>query len=100
VPLRRRLPQHRSRPAPNAGMPGRRTEHGTMEQAPAIRLGVQGKRVREDGTARAQQDGDEAMRIERRYTRAGEDAYAGIEFRLTASEIRNPDGSTVFKADA
>src|SRR5246127_3751317 len=39
------------------------------------------------------------MRIERRYTRAGESAYADIEFRLTASEIRNPDGSVVFRAE-
>ena len=36
------------------------------------------------------------MRIERRYTREGQSPYAGIEFRLTASEIRNPDGSVVF----
>ena len=39
------------------------------------------------------------MRIERRYTKEGQSAYADIEFRLTASEIRNPDGSVVFKAD-
>src|SRR5437667_572782 len=39
------------------------------------------------------------MRIERRYTKEGQSAYAGIEFRLTASEIRNPDGSVVFHAD-
>ena len=38
------------------------------------------------------------MRIERRFTRAGEDAYDGIEFRKTTSEIRNPDGSVVFSA--
>ena len=37
------------------------------------------------------------MRIERRYTKAGEDAYSGIEFRKAASEIRNPDGSVVFR---
>jgi ribonucleoside-diphosphate reductase alpha chain len=36
------------------------------------------------------------MRIERRFTKAGEDAYSGIEFRCTTSEIRNPDGSRVF----
>src|SRR5947207_15044197 len=40
-----------------------------------------------------------AMRIERRYTKEGQSAYAGIEFRLTTSEIRNPDGSVVFHAD-
>ncbi len=39
------------------------------------------------------------MRIERRYTKDGQSAYAEIEFRLTTSEIRNPDGSVVFKLD-
>src|SRR5256884_1777956 len=39
------------------------------------------------------------MRIERRFTRDGHSPYAEIEFRLTASEIRNPDGSVVFRAD-
>jgi ribonucleoside-diphosphate reductase alpha chain len=36
------------------------------------------------------------MRIERRFTQAGEDPYRAIEFRLATSEIRNPDGSRVF----
>ncbi|HWM80583.1 MAG TPA: vitamin B12-dependent ribonucleotide reductase [Pseudolabrys sp.] len=39
------------------------------------------------------------MRIERRYTTEGQSAYATIAFRMTTSEIRNPDGSTVFRAD-
>ncbi len=39
------------------------------------------------------------MRIERRYTKDGQSAYAGLGFRLTTSEIRNPDGSVVFKLD-
>ena len=39
------------------------------------------------------------MRIERRYTKEGQSPYAGIEFRLTTSEIRNPDGSVVFRAE-
>src|SRR5215470_828951 len=39
------------------------------------------------------------MKIERRYTKSGQSPYAGIEFRLTTSEIRNPDGSAVFRAD-
>ncbi|CUT09694.1 Ribonucleotide reductase of class II coenzyme B12dependent EC 11741 [Bradyrhizobium sp.] len=39
------------------------------------------------------------MRIERRHTTSGQSPYAGIEFRLTTSEIRNPDGSVVFKLD-
>ena len=39
------------------------------------------------------------MKIERRYTTAGESPYASIEFRTTKSEIRNPDGSVVFSLD-
>src|SRR3974377_100254 len=39
------------------------------------------------------------MRIERRYTKEGQSPYADIAFRLTISEIRNPDGSIVFHAD-
>jgi ribonucleoside-diphosphate reductase alpha chain len=36
------------------------------------------------------------MKIERHFTAAGATPYAGIEFRTTTSEIRNPDGSVVF----
>ncbi|MGA9796780.1 MAG: vitamin B12-dependent ribonucleotide reductase [Rhizomicrobium sp.] len=36
------------------------------------------------------------MRIRRQFTVEGQSAYEGIEFRNTASEIRNPDGSVVF----
>ncbi|HVW91727.1 MAG TPA: vitamin B12-dependent ribonucleotide reductase, partial [Devosia sp.] len=39
------------------------------------------------------------MRIERRFTTAEGGAYAGIEFRSTTSEIKNPDGSVVFKLE-
>jgi ribonucleoside-diphosphate reductase alpha chain len=39
------------------------------------------------------------MRIERRFTKTDQSPYAGIEFRLATSEIRNPDGSVVFRAD-
>ncbi|MDQ2092724.1 vitamin B12-dependent ribonucleotide reductase [Rhodalgimonas zhirmunskyi] len=39
------------------------------------------------------------MKIERKFTTAGQDAYAGIDFVTTTSEIRNPDGTTVFKLD-
>ncbi len=39
------------------------------------------------------------MKIERNFTKAGKDAYAALEFRLTTSEIRNPDGTVVFKLD-
>src|SRR5262249_4716654 len=37
------------------------------------------------------------MRIERRYTKAGRSPYADIAFRTVTSEIRNPDGSIVFR---
>jgi len=39
------------------------------------------------------------MRIERHYTKAGQSPYDEIAFRLTKSEIRNPDGSVVFSLD-
>ena len=39
------------------------------------------------------------MRIERRYTTDGQSAYEGIEFRTATSEIRNPDGSIVFRLE-
>ena len=39
------------------------------------------------------------MKFHRRFTSAGESPYAAIPFRLASSEIRNPDGSTVFKLD-
>jgi len=37
------------------------------------------------------------MRIARRFTVEGQDPYKDIEFTLTTSEIRNPDGSVVFR---
>ncbi len=39
------------------------------------------------------------MRFERRYTTAGQSPYADIPFRKALSEIRNPDGSVVFRLD-
>ncbi len=40
------------------------------------------------------------MKIERTFTAAGMDAYAAVAFTTTASEIRNPDGTVVFRNDA
>ncbi len=40
------------------------------------------------------------MKIERKFTKAGKDAYAEVEFRTTTSEIRNPDGKVVFRNDS
>ncbi|HLL26480.1 MAG TPA: vitamin B12-dependent ribonucleotide reductase [Xanthobacteraceae bacterium] len=39
------------------------------------------------------------MRIERRYTKEGQSPYADIPFRPATSEIRNPDGSIVFRLE-
>ncbi|MFT3986542.1 vitamin B12-dependent ribonucleotide reductase [Aestuariivirga sp.] len=39
------------------------------------------------------------MKIERRFTKQGQDAYAEIEFRKATSEIKNPDGSVVFRLE-
>jgi ribonucleoside-diphosphate reductase alpha chain len=39
------------------------------------------------------------MRVTRRFTREGASPYSEIEFRCATSEIRNPDGSLVFRLD-
>jgi ribonucleoside-diphosphate reductase alpha chain len=38
------------------------------------------------------------MRFDRRFTKAGQSPYAEVAFREATSEIKNPDGSVVFKA--
>jgi ribonucleoside-diphosphate reductase alpha chain len=39
------------------------------------------------------------MRISRRFTAEGQSPYTGIEFSQRNSEIRNPDGTTVFRQE-
>ena len=39
------------------------------------------------------------MRIERRFTQRGQSPYQDMPFAKRSSEIKNPDGSTVFKLD-
>ncbi len=39
------------------------------------------------------------MKITRRFTEAGKSPYESIKFRRATSEIKNPDGSVVFKLD-
>ena len=39
------------------------------------------------------------MKFERRFTTAGKDPYASLEFRFASSEIKNPDGTVVFRAE-
>ena len=56
--------------------------------------------IRRRGAAvRSKENGARPMRIERRNTTQGQSPYAGIDFRLTTSEIRNPDGSVVFRLE-
>ena len=40
------------------------------------------------------------MKIERQFTKAGQDAYSDLDFVTTVSEIRNPDGTVVFRLDS
>src|SRR5436190_14660402 len=54
---------------------------------------------RRDKRGPVKEDGARPMRIERRNTTQGQSPYAGIDFRLTTSEIRNPDGSIVFRLE-
>lgn len=39
------------------------------------------------------------MKISRLFTDPDRSPYTGIEFRTVASEIRNPDGSVVFRQE-
>ncbi|WP_299889776.1 vitamin B12-dependent ribonucleotide reductase [uncultured Ruegeria sp.] len=39
------------------------------------------------------------MKIERKFTTAGQDAYEDLDFVSATSEIRNPDGTIVFRLD-
>ncbi|WP_435659566.1 vitamin B12-dependent ribonucleotide reductase [Leisingera caerulea] len=39
------------------------------------------------------------MKIERKFTKPGQDAYADLAFVSATSEIRNPDGTIVFRLD-
>src|SRR5262249_31336218 len=41
--------------------------------------------------------GGSSMRLDRRYTRAGNSPFEGMAFRAADSEIRNPDGTVVFR---
>ncbi len=39
------------------------------------------------------------MKIERKFTKPGQDAYSDLDFVSATSEIRNPDGTIVFRLD-
>src|SRR5690606_35775535 len=60
----------------------------------------QGARARDSAARRSRQySGAGTMKIERRFTTAEDGAYGGISFATTTSEIRNPDGTVVFRND-
>ena len=40
------------------------------------------------------------MKIERKFTTEATGAYGAMDFTITTSEIRNPDGKVVFRNDA
>ena len=39
------------------------------------------------------------MKFERLFTKEGQSAYADVPFRKAISEIKNPDGSIVFRLE-
>ena len=43
--------------------------------------------------------GGKEMQIKRRFTTAGRSPYESIQFRRATSEIKNPDGSIVFRLE-
>ena len=51
------------------------------------------------GLPTGKHQGRGTVRIERRFTQRGHNPYEGINFVERSSEIKNPDGSTVFKLD-
>ena len=40
------------------------------------------------------------MKIERKFTTEASGAYGALDFAITTSEIRNPDGKIVFRNEA
>ena len=55
--------------------------------------------MRRSATGEADSGGTKTMKIARRFTEAGRSPYANIPFRRATSEIKNPDGSIVFRLE-
>src|SRR6201982_3146668 len=81
-----------------AGPPAelRSTEAGTICVGPTARSR---NNTRRREMRSGQKERGTTMRIERRNTTDGQSPYAGLDFRMTTSEIRNPDGSVVFRLE-
>ncbi|SMX22460.1 Vitamin B12-dependent ribonucleotide reductase [Boseongicola aestuarii] len=72
-----------------------RTDEGVSSALTGTNSGVSQRRARNQNDLPR----GKLMKIDRSFTKAGKDAYASLEFMHTASEIRNPDGTIVFKLD-
>src|SRR5262249_6506672 len=76
------------------------TAGDTADQAPSRREGncpQNGVRTVRRRDQQSKGFGGITMRIRRQFTVEGNDAYDGIAFVRASSEIRNPDGSVVFR---
>jgi len=72
----------------------------TIGPQPTLRREVRSrKNIRSRRQRSGQKQWGTTMRIERRNTTQGHSPYDRIDFRLTTSEIRNPDGSVVFRLE-
>ena len=60
--------------------PGRTARYGAFRNASQTKEGTQ-------------------LKVSRYYTKSGQSPYDGIEFEARKSEIKNPDGSSVFKME-
>ena len=60
---------------------------------------AQGQTPDTAAAVRSKKNGARPCEFERRNTTSGQSPYAAIDFRLTTSEIRNPDGSVVFRLE-
>src|ERR1700693_1515048 len=101
VPGRDRCP-HRFRLERNwAGSTGLSANNRTAVDTAVLGGSLKGNNSRSAGRRfpAKKRRGTTNMRIERRNTTAGQSPYASIDFRLTTSEIRNPDGSVVFRLE-
>src|SRR6187455_1538707 len=80
------------------GWPGRARRCGSRHGC--ARVGRRRRKNRRaDGRETVEMAGGAAVKIERKFTSAGQSPYAGLEFKKSTSEIRNTDGSSVFKAE-
>src|SRR5690348_10859124 len=84
----------KDRPEPEKQGRIHRLEHAdatTVTNVTVRRVRERKQRPDRGKAGRPEKYGARPMRIERRNTVSGQSPYAGIDFRLTTSEIKNPD---------